>query len=134
MDLYEFFRSKEVGSTEKKWSVIEARINENYEYLSSSSIGKNFYISTYECPYCNKPLYKTVFPVNREYQIYTKIKTINLKRVFTCGSCLAFFTAPTGSSLKDGILFTIRYDSEDKYFEKLRDMDTKGTTDGRDDL
>ena len=134
MDLYEFFRKKEIKSTEKKWNVIEARINENYGYISSSSIGKNFYMSAYECPYCNKPLYKTVFPVNGECEVYTKIKTINLKRVFTCKSCLAFFTAPTGISLKDGILFTVKYDSKDEYFEKLKDMDNKGTTDGRNDL
>lgn len=134
MDLHDFFRSKEVKSAEKKWNIIEARINENYEYLTSNKIGENFYMSSYECPYCNKPLYKTVFPLNREYQIYTKIKTINLKRVFTCESCLAFFTAPTGSRLKDGILFTVKYDNKDDYFEKLRDMDNKGTTEGRSDL
>ncbi|MEG0528694.1 MAG: hypothetical protein RR531_14380 [Longicatena sp.] len=135
MNLNEFFQSKENNSKEKKWNVIEANILENYNiYNSSPYLKNNFYISTYQCPHCEGALYKTVFKYGDEYPIQTQIRTINLKRVFTCSNCLSFFSAIPGFKLNEGILFKVKYDNVDCYNKKLNDMNLKGSTDGRNDL
>lgn len=135
MNLNDFFQSKEKTSNEKKWNIIEANILENYNiYNLNPYLKNNFYISSYQCPDCEGALYKTVFRPGEEYQIQTQIKTIHLKRVFTCSNCLSFLSAIPGHKLNEGMLFTVKYNDVDSYNKKLNDMNLKGSTDGRNDL
>lgn len=95
---------------------------------------KNFYFSTYACPYCGNMLYKTVFPKGQEFEIYTKdnnYNNIGLKRLFTCYTDFAFFSAE--DRLTDPSVFVYKTDDKDVYEEILSIMNKKGGTSGRPD-
>lgn len=133
MDLNSFFQSKEETNNEKKWNIIEANVLDNHNIYDYQSYIKDvFYISCYQCPHCCEPLYKTIFQPGNEYQIQTQIKTIQLKRVFTCNNCLSFLSAIPGNRLNEGILFEVKYNLKE-YNKKLDHMNENGSTEGRSD-
>lgn len=95
-------------------------------------IGK-FYVSSYGCPYCNKPLFKTVFPIGEEYPIKTTDGTIvEMKRVFTCMKCQTFMTAAK-DLLSDGVVYELQERNNSRYKSLLNKMNSCGTTQGRPD-
>ena len=134
MDLYNFLDKKFAYNSNDHWTIIEANIYDYLDIIDDPYLANNFYISSYACPYCSVGLYKTVFNINNEYKINTKIKTIYIKRVFTCPKCKSFFTAQPGHKLSEGVLYTIKCNNQEDYMKKLNDMDIKGGQIGRSDL
>lgn len=92
----------------------------------------NFYDSNYACPYCEKPMFKTIFPVGAEYPIQTDNGNLKMKRVFTCSKCHYFVTAAK-DLLSDGAVYESKISNSDEYIKLLKDMNNKGTTQGRAD-
>ena len=135
MNLYDFFASKEKCEY-RRWNLIEKKLSSNTDIsVQTPFILNNFYISAIKCPGCNDNLYKTVFPPNQEFIIYSKLESRKLIRVFTCPSCKSFWSAVKGYSVADGLVFTVCYsDDEVEYNKLLNEMNNQGTTCGRDDL
>lgn len=92
-----------------------------------------FYISSYRCPICGRHVYKTVFPIGGEFPIRTSNGYISMKRIFTCKTCLRFFTPLPGHKLSYGQYYFLRLETLDEYKMLLETYDEHGTTDGRPD-
>lgn len=92
-----------------------------------------FYISSYRCPICGRHVYKTVFPIGGEFPIRTTNGYISMKRIFTCKTCLRFFTPLPGHKLSYGQYYFLRLETLDEYKMLLETYDEHGTTDGRPD-
>ncbi|MDR2828234.1 MAG: hypothetical protein LBV51_02305 [Acholeplasmatales bacterium] len=94
----------------------------------------NIYESTYSCPYCNEQLWKTVFPINKEYEIYTndvENKHVGIKRLFTCQKCFKLFTSE--NILTDEWIYECNIGNKDEYWNIIADINSKGQTHGRPD-
>ena len=94
---------------------------------------RNFYRSSYACPYCGERLYKSVFPVGGEYSINTVNSTVRLKRVFSCDHCKVFLAPMPGVKLSAGRVYINKLDAT-SYSNLMVDMDNNATTEGRPDL
>lgn len=93
----------------------------------------NFYISSYACPYCGDPMFKTIFPIGREYNIKVRSQgTVKMKRVFTCFRCFAFYSA-TRDKLSDGVVYEYKTDDFWEHDDYVCDMEIHGTTQARPD-
>ncbi len=92
-----------------------------------------FYISSYRCPICGRHMYKTVFPIGGEFPIRTTDGYISMKRVFTCKTCLRFFTSLPERKLSCGQYYSLRMDTLNEYKMLLEAFDNHGTTVGRPD-
>lgn len=135
MVFFDFFKANKKSTTNRFWKHETCKISDNLNaYFDSDFIGQNFYVSSYGCPYCDKALYKTVFPIGKEYPINTNNNRVNIKRVFTCPSCKSFFAASPGQKIANGKIYTISYLDKNDYLTTLYNMDSCGTTQGRPDL
>ena len=126
------------------WEKVETKIGEvdlgeemrkKELYIKEYGGLHNFYNSYYACPICKKMLFKTVFPVGREYAIEVENesnRTVKLKRAFLCKFCQAFFAAAK-VKLADGVIYQYLADNIYEYNWLLNDMDARGTTKGRRD-
>lgn len=66
------------------WKVENKNISfHNDPYCEIEHMGRNFYRSSYACPYCRGVMLKTVFPPKGEYIIRTTKGAEYLKRAFT---------------------------------------------------
>ena len=75
----------------KKMRVPEPDKPTLFDFLFPPKPTGNFYASSYACPYCGDWLYKTIFPIGKEYPIQTNTnKSVKMKRVFVCGACQTF--------------------------------------------
>lgn len=92
-----------------------------------------FYISSYRCPICGRHMYKTVFPIGGEFPIRTTNGYISMKRIFTCKTCLRFFTPLPGRKLSCGQYYSLKVDTHDEYEFLLATFDEHGSTVGRPD-
>lgn len=96
-------------------------------------LGDVFYISSYFCPKCGRPMYKTVFPYGGEYRISISNGRAGLmKRVFTCPRCY-YFATPASSTLGNGSVYEHNCSSSTEYLNELGSMSRYGTTEGRSD-
>lgn len=119
------------------WTTKKMKIREKEHSLLDFLIPRkptgNFYESSYVCPYCGDWLYKTVFPIGREYSIQTNTNGITkIKRVFGCASCQIFLTAAI-DKLSDGLVYELKLSNKSDFQTILLDMNSKGTTEGRPD-
>lgn len=117
------------------WKILNSPITQNHNAKNTPfNLLNNFYLGAHTCPYCGKNMYKTIFPVGNEYPLYLSIGDFNLKRIFTCQSCLSFFAPLPGKSLDSGTLLTVKYSNPYRYQFMLEDFDHEGSLNGRSDL
>ena len=109
----------------------EAMIHRNKQPYAKNT--KNFYRSSYICPYCGERAYKSVFPVGGEYSINADNGAVRLKRVFSCDHCKVFFAPIPGLKLSAGSAYINKLDTS-SYINLMMDMDKNATTQGRPDL
>lgn len=129
-----------------KWSKENLEIKnmdmDTLYYLLSNGLRDRFgnvYISSYACPVCSSPLYKTVFPVGEEYPIEIQenvnsnsVHIHKMKRVFTCTQCKSYFTSAK-SRLSEGTVYQLNTEDDKQYFQLFDEFNEKGTTEGRTD-
>lgn len=94
-------------------------------------ITTNFYISSYVCPVCNKPMYKTVFPIGGEPPINVEGEPHFMKRLFTCPTCKDFYTPIEGCKLSIGAAYYLSNKTD--YNDLLYLYNICGSTQGRPD-
>jgi hypothetical protein len=122
-------------SDDTMWSLINCEIGfDTSPYNGPETIANNFYIGAAVCSYCNRPMFKTVFPMGDEYPITTTVGNVKIKRVFTCPSCGVFIAPVPGYSVSDGKVFENKKLNADNYVGLLRHMDNCGSLSGRADL
>ncbi|MBQ2897920.1 MAG: hypothetical protein IJE46_06355 [Clostridia bacterium] len=118
------------------WQKTNRHVGSTYENRPNPMLTRVFYDSSYACPFCGKPMYKTVFPVGREYPIKVNMSgtagNAYMKRVFTCPDCRYFATAAI-SRLSDGTIYEKKVTSNDEYNRLLNALSLAGTTQGRPD-
>ncbi|NLK24171.1 MAG: hypothetical protein GX309_09405 [Clostridiales bacterium] len=119
--MYEFNQKLEAGTATPK---------DLQPYVKDT---KNFYISSYVCPYCKQHMYKTVFPTGFEYLIVTEQREFRIKRIFSCDTCKTFFAPLPGLKLASGTVLINKLEST-SYSRLLKEIDKISTTDGRLDL
>jgi hypothetical protein len=114
---------------EHVWIKKRQKIDQTLYGRKEFGLLNEFYISSYACPDCGAAMYKTVFPVGREYPIRTSDGNVKMKRAFTCPDCNSFYTAAM-DLLSDGMVYSLTADPV-TYKTILFDMDKRGTTQGR---
>lgn len=96
--------------------------------------GPYWYPSAYRCDYCQDELYKTVYPVGKEFQIKTTEEGIwHIKRAFTCPTCEKIYAPMPGYRYTESYA-TYQAKNEPDYREKVTMMGVYGTTEGRQDI
>lgn len=133
----------ENGGTSKQSEALKAEVWEvekknisfhNDPHCEIEHMGRNFYRSSYACPYCRGVMLKTVFPPNGEYIIKTTKGGEYLKRAFTCPQCKTLIAPIPGCKLDAGTIIEKKYSSSNEYTNRINDMDSLATTQGRPDL
>lgn len=140
MDLFSDLFKEEVHKQSdtlknERWTIEYKNIAfHNDPYCETEHMGKNFYRSSYACPYCKGVMLKTVFPPKGEYMIRTTEGAEYLKRAFTCPKCKTVIAPIPGNKLDIGKIIEKKYDRNNEYVERINDMDGVATTQGRPDL
>jgi hypothetical protein len=97
-------------------------------------LGPHWYPSAYRCNKCYDELYKTVFPIGREFQIKLPGEgTWHIKRAFTCPTCERIYAPKPGYRYTE-LYATYQAKNEQDYREKVTMMGVYGTTEGRQDI
>ena len=118
----------------RKWKSKKRNLEEDADIQQLPPLlTDKFYISSYRCPFCGRHMYKTVFPIGGEFPIRTADGYISMKRVFTCKTCLKFFTPLPEHKLSCGQYYSLKLKTLDEYKMLLETFDNHGTTDGRPD-
>ena len=118
----------------RKWKSKKRNLEEDVDIQQLPPLlTDKFYISSYRCPFCGKHMYKTVFPIGGEFPIRTADGYISMKRVFTCKTCLKFFTPLPEHKLSCGQYYSLKLKTLDEYKMLLETFDNHGTTVGRPD-
>jgi hypothetical protein len=133
-----------------RWEIIDKRECERTNVFEGTLDGDsfsqyedvtgNYRITSYCCPRCASPLYKTIFPKGKEPVLYLKDQGnqfIDPSRVFVC-LCGCFYAAPRGMKLSEGLFARAvvvndpsdkvekeRYSSWVSYFNKKGDLFAK---------
>ena len=92
------------------------------EDTARSRIGRNFYITNYQCPKCKEKLYMAVYPVDKELLIDTKEGRVFMARTYACNECNAFFTPYPKKLLQEGDIFGLKFDEDRTAFEDYLDL------------
>lgn len=115
------------------WEIKPIQIHDSWDFNNYPQLLTNvFYISSYACPHCGKPMYKTVFPIGNEFIVPTCNGNIELKRVFTCPDCKYFVTAAI-NRLSDDFVYERQCNTQLEYQIEFKKMNDCGTTRGRPD-
>lgn len=77
-----------------------------------SRIGKNFYMTGYQCPQCGEKLYMAVYPVDKELLIETEEARVFMARVYTCNSCNLFYTPRPEKLIQEGEVYSLKFDED----------------------
>lgn len=107
----------------------------NHNYLDAPDlISESFYISSYGCPKCNIPIYKTVFQPSEEFPINTIRGKVFIKRVFVCPNCRTYYAPHPGFRLSDNNGYYLECPDIISYQYNFIKMNDLGSTKGRLDL
>lgn len=94
----------------------------------------HFYPGTPRCPICNTSMFKSVFPIGKEYRIKSQNGTFAIKRIFTCYKCQTFYAPVPGYRLSEQKLFERKIQDLNEYQAVLNHLDTLTTKVGRQDI
>ena len=112
----------------KKYNSIEEFPNTLSKFFCRGNIGCNFYVTLYKCPCCkSNPLYKTSFPLGKEYKIKTSVGFIYMEEIFTCPNCCRIFTPLQDEDFEYGEVFTLKLSDEKEYIDYLLPLNIFGS-------
>ena len=89
---------------------------------AKSRIGRNFYITPYQCPQCSEKLYQGVYPENKELLIDTEEGRVFMARTYACHTCNALYTPRPQKLLQEGDVYIIRFDEDRVAYEDYLDL------------
>ncbi|MGG1400180.1 hypothetical protein ABE288_20510 [Bacillus salipaludis] len=129
----DYMSRKEKLSLEWMHSIFSITLEEEHRDLMGY-YGPFWYPSAYSCNICQAELYKTVYPVGKEFQIKTAEEGIwHIKRAFTCPTCERIYAPKPGYRYTESYA-TYQAKNEPDYREKVTMMGVYGTTEGRQDI
>ena len=89
---------------------------------AKSRIGRNFYMTGYQCPECGEKLYMAVYPVDKEMLIETVEARVFMARAYTCNSCNLFYTPRPGKLIQEGDVYSLKFDEDRIAYEDYLDV------------
>lgn len=87
-----------------------------------SRIGRNFYITNYQCPKCEKKLYMAVYPTDKELLIDTEEGRVFMARTYACHECNALYTPRPQKLLQEGDVYSLKFDEDRIAYEDYLDL------------
>ena len=112
----------------KKCDSVKEFPNKLSNFFTKGNIGYNFYVTLYKCPCCkSNPIYKTEFPIGKEYKITTTKGFIYMEEVFTCPNCYTIFTPLQDENFDYGEVFTIKLNTEKEYIDYILPLNIFGS-------
>ncbi|MGG1597830.1 hypothetical protein [Paenibacillus naphthalenovorans] len=102
-------------------------------YQIAKYLGPYWYPSAYNCDECGGELFKTVFPVGREFKVKVKQEVWGLKRAFTCPVCSIIYGPKPGYRYTE-VKASNKYLNRIEYIEAVRTMGIESTLTGRKDI
>ena len=82
-----------------------------------SRIGRNFYMTGFQCPECGEKLYMAVYPVDKELLIETEEARVFIARAYTCNTCNLFYTPRPGKLIQEGDVYSLKFDVDRTAYE-----------------
>ena len=82
-----------------------------------SRIGRNFYMTGFQCPECGEKLYMAVYPVDKELLIETEEARVFIARAYTCNTCNLFYTPRPGKLIQEGDVYSLKFDEDRTAYE-----------------
>lgn len=114
---------------------IEIEYDENLNYNPADIFPTyHFYPGTPRCPICNKSMFKSIFPIGKEFSIKCKLESFSIKRIFTCHKCQTFYAPVPGYFLSERNLLECKIQDSSEYQAFLNMFDILTTKEGRDDV
>lgn len=107
------WKSYAMGFSKKDVSVEEKK---------KSRIGKDFYITGYQCPECKSLLYMVVYPESKEFRIETDEGRVVLARAYTCCSCHRFYTPKPYKLLLEGSIYMMDFEEDENAYEDYLEL------------
>lgn len=92
------------------------------EQRQKSRIGKDFYITHYQCPECRGFLHMVVYPQGKEFTIETDQGRVVLARAYTCNACKCFYTPKPDKMLVEGDIFTMDFEGDDTAYQDYLEL------------
>lgn len=89
---------------------------------AKSRIGKNFYMTAYQCPQCGEKLYMAVYPVDKELLIETEEARVFMTRAYTCNTCNSFYTPRPGKLIQEGDVYSLKFEEDRVAYEDYREI------------
>lgn len=89
---------------------------------AKSRIGKNFYMTAYQCPKCGEKLYMAVYPVDKELLIETEEARVFMARAYTCSTCNSFYTPRPGKLIQEGDVYSLKFEEDRVAYEDYREI------------
>lgn len=84
---------------------------------AKSRIGRNFYMTGFQCPECGEKLYMAVYPVDKELLIETEEARVFIARAYTCNTCNLFYTPRPGKLIQEGDVYSLKFDEDRTAYE-----------------
>ncbi|MCM1037692.1 MAG: hypothetical protein NC434_00095 [Ruminococcus sp.] len=98
------------------------KLSMSEEDTARSRIGRNFYITNYQCPNCGEKLYMGVYPVNREILIDTEEGRVFMARTYACHECNTLYTPRPQKLLQEGDVYSLKFDEDRTAYEDYLDL------------
>lgn len=103
-----------------RWTMVRAAFSkvgtDDYE-RKASRLGNNFYLTGYLCPDCKNKMHMCVYPQGQEFPVETEEGRVYLARSYTCDSCNLFYTPRPGKLLREGDVYTLKFDNDRDAYE-----------------
>ncbi len=84
---------------------------------AKSRIGRNFYMTGFQCPECGEKLDMAVYPVDKELLIETEEARVFIARAYTCNACNLFYTPRPGKLIQEGDVYSLKFDEDRTAYE-----------------
>lgn len=92
------------------------------EDTAHSRIGRNFYITNYQCPKCGEKLYQASYPVGKELLIDTEEGRVFMARTYACHTCNTLYTPRPQKLLQEGDIYILKFDEDRVAYEDYLDL------------
>jgi transcription elongation factor Elf1 len=127
------YNARKWGQLYQEWlkDYVDGFYNAHYDI--AKYLGPYWYPSAYRCEECAGELFKTVFPVGREFMAKMRNETWAIKRAFTCHSCNIIYAPKPGYRYTEDKAIC-KFFNRDEYLHAIRTMGSESTTTGRNDI
>ena len=103
-----------------RWTMVRtafSKVETDAYERKASRLGNNFYLTGYLCPECQNKMHMCVYPQGQEFPVETEEGKVYLARSYTCDTCNLFYTPRPGKLLREGDVYTLKFDNDRDAYE-----------------